>query len=386
MGFLRKLRVPMVVAPMAGISNPKFVMGSSRAGALGSFGFAYTAPEKVASDVRQVLKENLPLNANFFIFHPVEESVLDQSELVESLEILKTRLPEPYSQVVEIPEAPYFPDLDTQLEAIWETKPPCLSFHFGIPQERVVERAKSLGITVGMTATSVQEAQQVARAGADYVVLQGIEAGGHRGTFIPNDPNDEQLSTLRLLTRVRSRLQSSHPTLQIVVSGGIMTKPVIREALSLGATAVQVGTLFIPSQESSASLEYKNAILGSPSPSSATFQDPSFPRTAYTTSWSGRRAQCLQNSFLDHLLPRSAQQPHKPLPFPLQNTATLRIREIAKNRRDAQFQSLYAGSNYAKCREVLYDGDSVDDIARWKREEELLSVEQIIHKLTSSVF
>lgn len=376
---LLNLRVPVVVAPMAGISNPSFVINSSQAGALGSFGFAYTAPEKIASDIREVQRRHhcsrLPLNANFFIFPPIDESSLNSSQLALSLETLRSHLPEEYAQAVTTPQAPYFPDLDTQLEAIWETKPSCLSFHFGIPPVRVVERAKALGIVVGMSATSLQEAEQVARAGADYVVLQGIEAGGHRGTFTPNDASDEQLSSLQLLTRVRAHLRFSHPTLEIVVSGGMMTKAAVREPLSLGASAVQMGTIFIPSRESSASLEYKNSLLGSPSASVSSF----FPPTAYTTLWSGRRAQCLHSTFLNHLtaLKLGSPEPYDPLPFPLQNTVTQRVREIAKSRKDSQFQSLYAGSNYTQCCEVLYGCGG----GGWKTEDELLTIKEIIHKI-----
>jgi nitronate monooxygenase len=193
----------VIVAPMAGLSNVEFVAASSRAGALGSFGFAYTSPDKIAKDIREIQdkQQQLMVNANFFIFQPISAPLNVDS----ALSPLKSLLPDGYPpHIIEPPLPPYFPDLETQLDAVWETKPSCLSFHFGLPPGRVVEVAKSLGIIVGMSATSPQEALEVARSGADYVVLQGTEAGGHRGTFSPNDPSDERLSTTELFSRVRS--------------------------------------------------------------------------------------------------------------------------------------------------------------------------------------
>jgi nitronate monooxygenase len=361
----------LIVAPMAGISNPEFVIASSRAGALGSFGFAYTAPEKIARSLREVKNKHLPVNANFFIFQPIDCPF----DVESALSPLRAALPEIYSQqITGPPMPPYFPDLDAQLEAIWETTPSCLSFHFGIPPERVIERAKALGITVGMSATSPAEALEVARSGADYVVLQGFEAGGHRGTFLPNDPSDECLSALDLYSRVRSSLSQLHPTLQFVVAGGIMTRADVRHTLSLGADAVQLGTVFIPSRECPASLEYKNALLGY-----STRPEPWFPSTILTTAWSGRQARCLPNQFTDSLTLSSSA--YAPLPFPVQNSVTQRVRESAKTRHESQFQSLYAGQRYYKCRDMLSDSPSTVASENWREVQDLPSVAEIVRRL-----
>lgn len=356
---------------MSGISTTQFVLTSSRCGGLGSYGFAYQSPEKIVMDIRSITKENLMVNANFFIFPKYDNLSTIVSDLEQSISQLKSSLPQ-YSEVISSPTPPYFPDLDLQLEAIWETKPTCLSFHFGIPSGNVVEKAKALGITVGMTATSFDEVSKVAQAGADFVVLQGIEAGGHRGTFVSNATYDERLSTLELLSQVKPYLESKHPQLQILVAGGIMTPRSIKDALSKGATAVQLGTIFIPSRESGASLEYKNALLGCSSPG----KEPQYPSTTYTNLWSGRQAQCIPNDFTRIASSLTAYQP---LPFPLQNSVTQRIRDVAKSQKLSGYQSLYAGSNYSLCREVLYP--DLSDEEKVFREDELLSVKEIVQRL-----
>jgi nitronate monooxygenase len=119
-------------------------------------------------------------------------------------------------QSLTIPAEPFFPNLMEQLEPIWNARPAILSFHFGLPPIGVIEKAHALGIAVGISATSLEEALAIESAHADFIVAQGIEAGGHRGQF-DLQAKDEALSTLALTAQL-----AKHCHTPIVAAGGIM--------------------------------------------------------------------------------------------------------------------------------------------------------------------
>lgn len=306
-----------------GISTPRLVSEVSNAGALGSFGFAYSAPEKISADLMWAQSQTQgPVNANFFLFQPVESP---DPRLAQSiLELLSELNPDIH---YSIPAPPFYPDLQTQLEPVWQYRPAVLSFHFGIPPLSVMEQAKTLGIAVGITATCLDEALQIERSGANFIVAQGIEAGGHRGTF-KTQAEDTRLPTLHLLNQLVKRC-----TIPVVAAGGIMDGNDIRKALEMGAAAVQMGSAFLCCDESGASPEYKAAILADK------------PRaTVFTKGFSGRWAQGLENRFTRYM----NQNPS--LPFPIQNLLTAPLRQAAIAQGDIEYQSLWAGQYFFKAR------------------------------------
>lgn len=323
---LNKLRVPIIQAPMAGGPNtPAQVAAVANAGGLGSFGFAYSTPQTI-SDALAAAKRltSGPLNANFFVFHDVPAPSIElQQHAIATLKRL------PYAQDLRMtcPEPPYFPDLTAMLEPVWLHKPAVLTFHFGLPKPEVLERARLMGISVGVSATCLAEGQAIEKAGADFVVAQGIEAGGHRGTFEP-DILDDDLPTLTLVRQLSAALK-----IPVVAAGGLMTGGDIALAMAAGATAAQLGTAFLVCDESGASPAHKHFLLTKPTRG-----------TAFTHAFSGRRAQGLRNSFIDAM----QGQPH--LPFPLQNTLTGPLRQVALQHNDGEYQSLWAGRSYAQAR------------------------------------
>ena len=325
------LRVPVIAAPMAGgINNPEMVAAVINSGGIGSFGFAYSTPKKIEEDLIATIDlcklESKSINANFFVFQSVRKP--SDEEVNRAAEVLRNL---PGSKVAEIPlpKEPYYPELDDQLEPIWKVKPKYLTFHFGIPKQSIIEHAKSLGIKVGITATSENEVKEIEDAGADFIVAQGIEAGGHRGIFDMN-AFDERLSSNDLLLRIKFTTK-----LPIVLAGGIMTPKDVKEAIFAGAHAVQMGSAFLTLKESTASPAHKRYLL-----------NESARGSAFTRGFSGRWAQGINNRFISEIAEKFV------LPFPLQNTMTATIRQEAVKNDDGEFQSLWCGSRYSLCQDM----------------------------------
>lgn len=325
---LAQLALPVIQAPMAGgITTPQLVSAVANHGGVGSFGFAYSTPEKIQADLAaaQALTSG-PINANFFIFNSVHlpsDSV--QAKAIEALRGLDLE----EVQALTIPTAPFYPNLMEQLEPVWRARPAILSFHFGLPPDGVIAQAHALGMAVGITATSLSEAQAIQAAGADFVIAQGIEAGGHRGQF-DWQANDDELSILELTTLLVKQCR-----IPIVAAGGIMNGSDIQALLTRGARAVQLGTAFLCCEESGATPSYQHYLL--------TQQDRP---TVMTKAFSGRYARGLANTFTQSM------QDHTTLPFPIQNTLTGPLRQWASTEQDAEYQSLWAGTAYARIRSM----------------------------------
>lgn len=325
----KQLTVPVFQAPMAGgVCTPELVAAVTNAGGVGSFGFAYSTPEKIAADLsaaRALTKG--PINANFFVFYPVsppdDETATKALSALKSLPVAHEAFPSP----IGLPTAPFYPDLNEQIAPIWEHRPQVLTFHFGIPDGTIIEHAHTLGISVGMTATCVADALAIEAAGADFVVAQGIEAGGHRGVF-EVDGVDEQLTTLELTMQL-----AMHCSIPIVSAGAMMDGTDIRAALNAGAAAAQLGTAFLCCDESGASVAHKEYLLNQGARGSE-----------MTRAFSGRPARGIKNEFMAQMQGKTL------LPFPLQNTLTGSLRKWAAQNNNGEYQSLWAGTQYHRCR------------------------------------
>jgi nitronate monooxygenase len=323
-----------------GVNTPALAAAVANAGGVGSFGFAYSSPARIDADLRaaQSLTQGV-LNANFFLFSPVAAPTAEQfAHARAALQSL------PGADGVDLPEPrePWFVDLAPMLEPVWVLKPHILTFHFGAPSAQLVQRAHQVGIAVGATATCVSEAQQIEASGADFVIAQGIEAGGHRGCFDAqrDDATDDNLAALDL-----TRQLCRHLAIPVVAAGGIMDGHDVRRALQAGAVAAQMGTAFLACEESGASPAHKRLLL-----------EPD-RGTVLTRVFSGRRARGLRNAFIDSYGAKAV------LPFPIQNTLTGPVRAAAVSRDDGEYQSLWAGTRHARAK----SGTAVDlmaDLAR----------------------
>lgn len=323
-----RLEVPVIQAPMAGgINNSLFAAEVANAGGVGSFGFAYSTPEKISEDLlaTKTLTSG-PINANFFVFSPVE---LPEKSVQERAKSALSNLPIDGEYLVSIPQAPYFPSIENQLEPVWEHRPQILTFHFGIPPLRVIEKAHLLGIAVGITATHPEEAKAIEKAGANFIVAQGIEAGGHRGIFDINSL-DKKLTTIEL-----TKLLAKECSSPIVSAGAIMDGKDIANVLKAGAVAAQLGTAFLCCEESGASSAHKNYLLNKHDRSSV-----------FTKGFSGRPARGIQNQFT------ALMENKVTLPFPIQNTMTTSLRQLAGKVNNGEFQSLWAGEDFKRVRSL----------------------------------
>jgi nitronate monooxygenase len=312
------IRVPIVQAPMAGgPSSQELVAACCAAGALGGFGFAYTQPadmEKQAAWVRS--RTQAPFVVNLFT-SPLPGEVKDQHAALDAVAGFYAELGLGVPQPVQ---PPFAPDLEAQLDAVVRIRPRALTSHLAdLPSARV-RKFHSLGILVGGAATTIAEARHLESLGADFVIAQGGEAGGHRGTWL-RDPYEAMTGTLAL-----TRLLVRSVKVPVIAAGGIMDGAGIAAVLALGAQAAQMGTAFIPCPESGASPVHKDALL-------AAKEDD----TRITEKFSGKPARGLANRFIREM----ADKPQ--LPFPAQNKVTAALRTASAKAGKTDCVALWAG-------------------------------------------
>jgi nitronate monooxygenase len=227
---------PIVQAPLAGgPSTPELTAAVSGSGGLGFVAAGYKSPEAVRADVATVRELGAAeFGVNLFC---LSESAVDPDALAAYARRLA---PEARRHGIELGEARFEDDgLEAKLEVVLDERVPIVSFVFGCPTAEVVERLHASEIAVWVTVTEVEEALEAARAGADALVVQGVEAGGHRGSFLDVDGRGETalLPLLRLVARAVE--------LPLVAAGGIADGPGVAAALAAGARAAQIGTGFL---------------------------------------------------------------------------------------------------------------------------------------------
>lgn len=323
-----QLKLPIIQAPMAGgLNTPNLASAVINNGGVGSFGFAYSTPVQIEETLVKTKRlTSGPINTNFFVFNPV--SIPEQSTEMEAFDALKA-LPFCDQVPLAFPKAPFYPDLNAQLEVIWACRPQILTFHLGIPPVNVINKALSLDIAVGITATNLEEALAVERAGASFVVAQGYEAGGHRGNF-DSKSEDPNLLIDDLLVILAPEI-----AVPLLAAGGIMTGQDLVRKLRIGATAVQMGTAFLCCDEAGTSRTNRDYLTN--------YGDRG---TSMTKAFSGRAARGINNEFM-HLM-----EGKETLPFPLQNTLTALMRVKAAKSYDGEYQSFWAGSGFPAIRSV----------------------------------
>jgi nitronate monooxygenase len=274
------MSVPIIQAPMAGTSTPALAAVVSDAGGLGSLGVAAAGADGAAKMIAELRgRSSRAFNINVFAHATTASDPARQAAWLEALKPLFERFgAEPPRVLTDIYKSVL---VDEQMQALLlETAPPVVSFHFGLPSPEYASALKARGSLLVSSATSLVEAAAARAVGIDAVVAQGFEAGGHRGVFDPDAP-DDQLGTMAL-----TRLLVVRSGLPVIAAGGIMDGQGVAAALNLGAVAAQLGTAFIACPESSADEAYRAALKG-----------PSAEHTIFTSAISGRPARCLANKF-----------------------------------------------------------------------------------------
>jgi nitronate monooxygenase len=320
---------PIIQGPMAGGCNtPALVAAVSNAGALGSLAGSLLAPEKLRHQVNDIRAlTDRPFLVNLFVQrppHPTKEEVASAVELLRpvwsSLGWPDLALPFRWCE-----------DFSAQFDTLVELKPAAASFTFDILSPQQVQRLHDAGILVIGTATRVDEAVAWQDVGADAVIASGIESGGHRGTFI-GDQRDATLGAVELLQGVAAAVR-----IPVISAGNIMTGADIHARLALGASAVQMGTAFLVTDESGIHPAYKHRL-----------QHAGNAPTRLTRAFSGRYARGLENRFMQQMAAVEDQVP----PYPVQNALTGPIRFEAAKRGDSELMSLWCGTGVGRARRM----------------------------------
>jgi len=322
-GICRMLGIeyPIIQAGMAGgPTTAELVAEVSGAGGLGTLGAAYLTPEKLREDISEIRKRtNKPFAVNLFAPGPED----DFSRIDEVKQALKPIYEE---LAIEEQNGEYrSPDHGEELFRIClELNVPVISTAFVSLAPDDMAKPKAQGVNIIAKETAVSEALEARAAGADAIVAQGSEAGGHRGSFsFDRHPMGAQVGLMALLPQVADAVD-----VPVIAAGGISDGRGLVAALALGAQAVQVGTRFVAARESGAHTAYKQAIFKSDEES-----------TVVTKSFSGRPARGIKNRFIEQFDSSGT----KPLPFPSQNTVTKEIRGAAAKTGNPEFMSLWAG-------------------------------------------
>lgn len=299
---LLNIDYPIIQAPMAGATTPAMAAAAANAGAMGSLGCAMMGVGAMAAELRAAQAgTNRSLNVNFFAHaRPVPDEDLN-AEAAARLAPWYDRLG---AGEVKAP-ADAIPAFDEAFcEAVIACGPTVASFHFGLPEAALVDRLKAAGILILSSATSAEEARWLEDHGADAIIAQGAEAGGHNGWFLPRRGAD-LTGTMALVPRVVDAVR-----VPVVAAGGIADGRGVAAALMLGAAGVQVGTAFLASPECASPEVHKQAVIA------ATGDD-----TMATRAYSGRLARGIANDFSRDMAAH-ADWPD----FPLMNVATGPIR------------------------------------------------------------
>lgn len=274
------LSIPLIQAPMAGVSTPALAAAVSNAGALGSIGVGATDADGARAMVEELrARTDRAFNVNLFVHACATADPAREAAWLDWLAPLFAKFEaEPPTALRTIYKS--FADDADMLGMLLDVAPPVVSFHFGLPSAEAIGALRERDIVLIATATSAAEARAIEAAGIDAIVAQGIEAGGHRGVFDPAGP-DDALGTIAL-----TRLLASETDLPVIAAGGIMDGAGVAAALDLGAVAAQLGTAFIACPESAADDAYRSALAG-----------PGAYHTVLTSLISGRPARALANRF-----------------------------------------------------------------------------------------
>jgi nitronate monooxygenase len=315
--------LPIIQAPMAGVSSPSLAAAVSNAGALGSIGVGATdaaGARRMMADFRG--RSNRSLNVNVFCHQPARSDETLEAAWLEYLRPYFERLGAAAPGRLKEPYRSFLID-DAMLALLVAEKPRVVSFHFGLPSSERIRSLREAGIILLASATSLEEGRKVASAGVHAVVAQGYEAGGHRGVFDPDVP-DDCLGTIALTRLLIDRLE-----IPVIAAGGIMDGAGIAAVLRLGASAAQLGTAFIGCPESDADAGYRTAL-----------SSDAANHTIMTRAISGRPARCLRNRFTE--LGRDVSSSRIPA-YPIAYDAGKALNAAAKAASETGFGAQWAG-------------------------------------------
>ena len=325
---------PILQAPMGGFTTPALAAAVSNAGGLGGLGMWGFAAEDVERRIQGFRQQSGgSLNVNYPIWDDPGDLGGRAPEMRAALQTLYDAnglglLPEPHAIAGGVsPE---------HLDVLTRVKPELVSFHFGLPEPATVAALKDAGVFIICSANSVGEARVLETGGVDAIIAQGLEAGGHRGTFTGIDMS-RQAGLMALLPQVVDAVQ-----VPVIAAGGIADGRGIAAALMLGASAVQIGTAFLRCVEADVGEAHRVALSGASDDS-----------TVVTNVFTGRPARFVENELIRSL------HSIDPLPFPAQAAWTEPLDETG----NPELGLLYSGQAVALTREMPA-ADLIETLAR----------------------
>lgn len=324
------IELPIIQAPMAGVQDHRLAVAVSNAGGLGSLPAAMLSLEALRSELTALQAQtSKPFNVNFFCHTPPTPDAAREAAW-------RTALAPYYAELgldpAQIPAGPGRAPFSAEAAALLaEFRPPVVSFHFGLPSAELLAQVKGWGSKVIASATTVAEALWLEAHGADAVIAQGLEAGGHRGHFLSMDLT-EQAGLFALLPRIVQAVR-----VPVIAAGGIADAQGVAAAMALGAAGAQVGTAYLLCPEATTSAVHRAAL-----------QSPAAGHTALTTLFSGRPARGIVNRVMRELGPLMAPTPE----FPLATTAIAPLRTKAESQGRGDFSPLWSGQNASGCKSI----------------------------------
>lgn len=329
---LLQIEHPVVLAPMAGLGTVELAASVCMAGGLGSLGCAAMQPPVARQAIERLRTlTRKPVNVNFFCHRQApadparDDAWRDRLALYYHEFGLDPSLPPPRMD---------FPPFNAAMCAVVEEiRPEVVSFHFGLPEPSLLARVKAAGCRVMSSATTVQEARWLEAHGADAIIAQGNEAGGHRGTFLAADDEGRavpQPGTLALVPQVVDAV-----AVPVVAAGGIADARGITAAFALGAAGVQIGTAYLLCPEAATPPLYRNALRNAGA-------------TVLTNVFTGRAARALVNRLTREAGPISGAAPEFPMAMP----ALAPLRAKAEQQGSTDFTALWAGEAVILAREI----------------------------------
>jgi nitronate monooxygenase len=338
------IELPIIQVPMAGANLSEMVIAVSEAGGLGSLPCGLLSKEQIRSELGSIRQRTFrSINVNFFCHHPPPVDTVREIDWRQRLEGYFLELGLDPREPVSAPNRTPF-DIAT-CDLVVEFKPEVVSFHFGLPDKKLLARVKATGAKIVSSATSVDEARWLESEGCDAIVSQGYEAGGHRGVFLTEDIST-QVGTMALVPQIVDSVK-----VPVIAAGGIADARGIVAAFSLGASAVQIGTAYLLCPEATISSVHRRAL-----------RDAKDNQTALTNVFTGRPARAIVNRLVREVGPMSHLAPE----FPLASSPLAPLRSKSEPAGSDDFSPLWSGQAAHLAREL-----SAGELTKWLAAETL---------------
>lgn len=333
-----QIKYPVIQAPMFGVSTPQMAAAAAKAGALGSLALADLSGDQSVKLIRKTKEmTDQPFAVNIFAHHIPEITDALKEKYAKAKQLI-TELAKENNMEVTLPDLQDIKvnSYHEQIDAMIEEGCKILSFTFGNLDDQSIQKLKERGVILIGTCTSVEEALVLEKSGIDLICVQGIEAGGHRGTF--DAEHIPLIGGIALLSEVYDQVK-----IPLIYAGGIYNGKTLKAAKELGAQGFQVGSILLASQESGLQPFEKERL-----------KNVTEKEIVLTRSFSGRFARGITNKYIQTL-----ENSDFILPYPYQNKLTGELRRVSKALNNADFVSIWVGQSIHN-----YSSLSTEDILK----------------------